>query len=223
VAAGGRGGGGGWYAGGGGWYTGAAAGAETAGDGAAAGTAPAFAPQFPQNFISGIMGFPHDWQTVPACCAAAAGGTAMTGAGGGTGTGAAGRVGTPAGGGIPACRVPAFVPQTPQNFSSGASGAPQARQLMVCAGAEGTGAGGAAAGGIWAGGTIPGGIAAGVTGAEGGAAGSSSMSDAPQFRQNFCTGPTLLPHSGQNGMGRSHKRICTRSLMSIALHKTGTG
>ena len=32
-------------------------------------------------------------------------------------------------------------------------------------------------------------------------AGDSSMSDAPQERQNFCEMPTFLPHSGQNGIG----------------------
>ena len=68
---------------------------------------------------------------------------------------------------------PVFAPQIPQNFSSGASGAPQERQVSPPDG----GAGGAAA------------------------AGDSSMSDAPQERQNFCEEPTLLPHSGQNGIG----------------------
>jgi nucleoid-associated protein YgaU len=37
-------------------------------------------------------------------------------------------------------------------------------------------------------------------GGAGEAAGDSSMSDAPQFRQNFCKEPTLLPHAGQNGI-----------------------
>lgn len=128
--------------------------------------------------MPGIRGPPHDRQTVPAGCAAAAGGAATTGAGGGTGAGATGGGGTAAGTGAAAGgRVPVLVPQTPQNFSSGASGAPQERQLRAC------GAGG------------------GGTGAGGTAAGSSSTSDAPQFRQNFWVGPTLLPHSGQKGMG----------------------
>jgi len=90
-----------------------------------------------------------------------AGGWYVTGAGGGAWyTGAGGT-------------SPVLAPQLPQNFSSGASGAPQERQASP----PDDGAGGATA------------------------AGDSSMSDAPQDRQNFCEEPTLLPHSGQNGIG----------------------
>ena len=41
----------------------------------------------------------------------------------------------------------------------------------------------------------------GTAGGGAAAAGDSSISDAPQFRKNFCVGLTLLPHSGQNGIG----------------------
>ena len=140
--------------GGGAWYTGA-------GD---AVVADPEAPQVPQNFISGVMGEPQAAQarTGGWATGAGAGAGAVTGAGAGTGAAATG-----------AGTFSAFAPQLPQNFSSGASGAPQVRQLSPPDSDDGDTA----------------------------AAGNSSTSDAPQFRQNFCEEPTLLPHSGQNGIG----------------------
>ena len=113
------------------------------------------------------MGVPQAAQMSARGWAAAAGaGYTGAGAGGATGAGA----GATAAGDKPS---PLFAPQLPQNFSSGASNAPQERQRRFGAG----GGGGAAT------------------------AGDSSMSDAPQERQNFCEMPTFLPHSGQNGIG----------------------
>ena len=153
------GGGGGWYTGGGGTWI--------------AGTV-AEDPQIPQNFTSGVVGEPQLAQTSAGGWDAGTGAGAAMGAGAGAGVwyaGAATGAGAKAAG-TGAGASPLFAPQLPQNFSSGASDAPQERHRRFVDGGAG-----------------------GVAGA-----GDSSMSDAPQERQNFCEMPTLLPHSGQNGM-----------------------
>ena len=191
----------------------AGTGLSHAGDmtGAAAGISGTLTRHLLQNISPGLIGFPHALQSRASaagaagagtayCCGGGDGGGEKPGEAGGSGAGVGNRgagagdgvwytgteTGTAgAGNGAPS----AFAPQIPQNFSSGASGAPQERQLSPPAG----GAGGTAA------------------------AGDSSIRDAPQERQNFCEAPTLLPHSGQNGMD-NHVRVIVPAPLRVLLH-----
>lgn len=74
-----------------------------------------------------------------------------------------------------------FVPQVPQNFSSGRRGLPQEVQAVSCAGSA---------------------LSAG-----GGGIGSTAC-EAPQFRQNLAVVVTLYPHSAQNGMINHQSILC---------------
>ena len=145
-------------------------------------------PHAPQNFISRLIGVPHDGQVNTTSGGDGSNGTAamvspifppqfpqnfisgligvphdgqVTATGGGNGTaGTAGMV------------SPIFPPQFPQNFSSGSQVFPHERQVR--------GAVFGSSGGVGM-----------VTG------GNTSPSAAPQCRQNFAFGTLLCPHSGQ--------------------------
>ena len=108
---------------------------DRAGAGAgAARAATAGDPHLPQNFSVPAIGLPQDAQTYGAVTGAGGGGEAAAkGAGEGAGMGGGEGVTQAAAGGT----SPAFAPQVPQNFSSGASVLPQERQVSGAVAAAG--------------------------------------------------------------------------------------